>query len=93
MYLVEFSKDFLHKAARPIIFLLQLLFHAKMKIYIERDDRTLNRRYSGKVSVLLKKIKINPETVIVVRDSELLTEYDTVSDRDSLQLLSVISGG
>ena len=64
-----------------------------MKIYIERDDRTLNRRYSGKVSVLLKKIKINPETVIVVRDSELLTEYDTVSDRDSLQLLSVISGG
>ena len=43
--------------------------------------------------VLLKKIDINPETVLVVRKDELLTEDRKLRNEDEVRILSVVSGG
>lgn len=64
-----------------------------MKIFIEKDKKNIEKKFSGKVSVLLKSLKINSSTVLVVCNSELITEEDSVEDSDEVRILSVISGG
>ena len=41
----------------------------------------------------LKKLEILPESVICVRDGELLTEDNMLKDGETIKLVSVISGG
>lgn len=64
-----------------------------MKVFIEFSNKRKAFRFSGTVSQLLKKLKINPETVIVAKGNELVTEKEKLADSDSIQVLSVISGG
>ncbi len=63
-----------------------------MKAYIERDDKTVE--VQGKtVKDVLEKLKINPVTVIVTRNSEMITEDAELKKSDSIRILSVVSGG
>lgn len=64
-----------------------------MIVHIEKLDRTEELDFKGKVSGLLEKLKINPETVLVARENELLIADDELSDSDEIRLLSVVSGG
>ncbi len=64
-----------------------------MEVFIEKTGEKIKISYMGKVKSLLNKLKINNETVIVVRDGELITEEDLVDEKDKLKILSVISGG
>lgn len=64
-----------------------------MKIFIEKDKKNIKKKFSGTVSTLLKSLKINSDTVLVVCNSELITEEDSVEDSDEVRILSVISGG
>ena len=45
------------------------------------------------VSELLAQLNVNPETVLTIRNNEVLTEDEILQDKDSIDLLSVISGG
>jgi len=38
-------------------------------------------------------MKINPVTVIVSRDNNIITEDEKINDKDKIRLFSVISGG
>ncbi|MBI2655088.1 MoaD/ThiS family protein [Candidatus Woesearchaeota archaeon] len=42
---------------------------------------------------LLMKLDINPVTVIVSRNSELILEDEQLNNNDEIKILSVISGG
>ena len=64
-----------------------------MKVFIERTKEEKDLRFSGTVSSLLKKLKINPVAVIVTRKDEVLTQDQRISDNDCVKILSVISGG
>lgn len=64
-----------------------------MKVFMERTNAAKTMQFSGKVKDLVKKLGINPETVLVTRNKELLTEEDAVSNTDEIKILSVISGG
>ncbi|MBS3126507.1 MoaD/ThiS family protein [Candidatus Woesearchaeota archaeon] len=64
-----------------------------MKVFIERTKEKKDLRFSGTVSSLLKKLKINPVAVIVTRKDEVLTQDQHISDNDRVKILSVISGG
>lgn len=48
---------------------------------------------SMRVSVLLRKLALLPDTVMVIRDNHLLTEEDLVRADDDIEIRSVISGG
>lgn len=64
-----------------------------MNIFIERTNKQITRRFSGTVNSLLKKIKINPEEVLVVRGEEVIVEDEKLKNSDTIKILSVISGG
>lgn len=66
-----------------------------MKVYIEKEDRTVDIS-KGKNCTgieLLKELHINPATVILVRNREVILDDELLSDADDIQILSVISGG
>ncbi len=42
---------------------------------------------------LLEKLQILPETVVVVRGDEVVTEDETLEAEDEVELIRVISGG
>ena len=64
-----------------------------MKIFIERHKKHKSMRFNGSVKDLLKRLKINPEEVIVAANNELVTADDKLRDSDKVKVLSVISGG
>ncbi len=66
----------------------------ELQITLEQEQRTFTHTSQGAtVADLLQELTINPETVLVVRSNDVLTEDDTINDKDALEILSVISGG
>ncbi len=63
--------------------------------FIEKENksRIVNMDPKGTVLLLLEELKINPVTVIVSKDNEIMLEDDVLHDRDSIRITSVISGG
>ncbi len=49
--------------------------------------------FKGSVLELLKKLNINPETVLVTKNNELVNHEEKLEDKDSVKILSVVSGG
>jgi sulfur carrier protein ThiS len=64
-----------------------------MEVLIEKSGKNIKIRFEGKVSTLLSRLKVNPETVIVVKNNELVAEEDILENKDKIIVMSVISGG
>lgn len=67
-----------------------------MKIHIEFEKgntKSTVETQATTVQELLSQLQINKETVLVARNNEILTEDIELKSEDSLQILSVISGG
>lgn len=64
-----------------------------MKIYIEKENKNIEIKFNGNINLILKKLKINPETVIITKNNELISENEKLKDKDSIKILSVVSGG
>jgi sulfur carrier protein ThiS len=64
-----------------------------MKVYIEKEDK--NIVHKGKItgSELLKELKINPSSVIIVKNDEIVLEDEILEEKDKVKILSVVSGG
>ena len=67
----------------------------KLKIFIEKENKnkTIILKENSKILDILTELKINPVTIIAVKNNEVVTEHETVSKNDKLELLSVVSGG
>ena len=57
------------------------------------QNQTLTFSGSMVVQVLLRKLELLPESVMVIRGTELLTEDERVHADDAIEIRSVISGG
>ena len=64
-----------------------------MQVNIEQDNTKKTLDFTGTVKQLLNKLNINPETVLVIRNSEVLTEDIQLTNDNIIELLSVVSGG
>lgn len=66
-----------------------------MKIYFERENKTIEKRLIKTVTLkeLLNKLNISNESVILVKNNNIVLEDETITDEDEVKLLSVISGG
>jgi len=62
------------------------------KVFIERINETKKVKAST-MKELLQKLNINPEEVLTIKNNELVTLETKVTEKDSIKLLSVISGG
>ena len=64
-----------------------------MRIWLEKDDKNLDRKFSGRGVLLLKELGLYNEEVIISRNGEIVHDDAELSDSDEIKLLSVISGG
>ena len=66
-----------------------------VSVFIDRENKNkkLGLDSSSIVADLLKELKINPVTVIVSRNNELILEDEKLKNNDEIGILSVISGG
>jgi sulfur carrier protein len=65
-----------------------------MKVIIRNPQRRELELAGGKqVEQLLTELRLNPETVIVVRGGEFLTRDEFLSEADAVEIISAISGG
>ena len=67
----------------------------QISAFIDRESKNemVELGENSTVSELLKSLNINPVTVIVSRNDELVLESEKLSDKDELKIFSVISGG
>lgn len=70
-----------------------MAYHDPMVITVHYPSRTLTVRGPKKVHQLLHELNILPETVLVIRERDLLTEDETLADEDAVEIRPVISGG
>ncbi len=64
-----------------------------MKVKLRNPDRDVEVRGGRRLSEVLSDLRIDPDTVLVIRERELLTRDDRVGEEDRLEIRSVISGG
>ena len=64
-----------------------------MKVILRYPKREVEIAGSRRVKELLTELSVLPETVLVIRGSELLTPDMLVSADDVIELRPVISGG
>lgn len=64
-----------------------------MKVRLRNPDREIEVRGDRKVRDVLSELGIDPDTVLVIRERELLTREDRVTGTDVLEIRPVISGG
>lgn len=64
-----------------------------MKVVLRNPRRELEMEGDLTVKEVLRRLEIIPETVLVIRDGELLLKTDVVAGQDTIELRPVISGG
>jgi sulfur carrier protein ThiS len=64
-----------------------------VKVKLRNPDREVEVAGDRKVHDLLGELGINPDTVLVIRERELLTREDRVREQDEVEVRPVISGG
>jgi len=64
-----------------------------VKIQRTRQEKRIDIANNASASDVLKKMNINPTVVIITRNKEVITEDTILKNKDTLELLSVISGG
>lgn len=66
-----------------------------MKVVVELTGKKKNVEVpeNSKVKDVIKKMKVNPETIIVRRGKDILLEEDFVKKNDKLEFMRIISGG
>ena len=77
------------------VLFLTIMKTIKVNVFIDKENKNtrLELEQDSSVSELLNKLKINPVTVIVSRNNELILEDEKLNDKDEIKILSVISGG
>ncbi len=64
-----------------------------MKLFIEKQRKNMTLKFNGTGNQLLKKLKINPEDILIIKNNTLVAEDDKIDDSDEIKILSVVSGG
>ena len=64
-----------------------------MKVMLNHPIREVEVKGPRRVKELLKELSLLPETVLVVRGDELVTEDDMLRNEDCVEIRPVMSGG
>jgi len=64
-----------------------------VQVQLRNPSRTVEVRGPSTVTKLLGQLEINPESVLVIRNDELVTRDAKLADDDRIEIRPVISGG
>ncbi|HJW96696.1 MAG TPA: MoaD/ThiS family protein [archaeon] len=67
----------------------------KVNVFLEKENshRMIEIPKDQTIESVLRKLRINPQTVIVSKNGGVVTEQETLHEKDSLKILSVKLGG
>ena len=65
----------------------------KIKAKFLGKEKVLAVGEGANVLDVLRKMDINPETVLVKRGKEIITEDEPLAGRDEIEIIKVVSGG
>ncbi len=64
-----------------------------MKVKLRNPDREIVVEGGRRVREVLAELGLDPDTVLVIRDRELVTREAVLADGDEVEVRPVISGG
>jgi sulfur carrier protein ThiS len=64
-----------------------------VRVRLRNPDREVELAGPKTVRDVLAELGINPDTVLVIRDRDLVTRADRLADDDEVEIRPVISGG
>lgn len=64
----------------------------KITAYLERTKETKEIEIKD-FNDIFKKLNLNPEAMLVLRDNQLITDKTNLKDKDKIRIMPVISGG
>ena len=64
-----------------------------MKVLLNHPVREVEVKGPRRVREVLKELSLLPESVLVVRGDDLVTEDELLTDEDRIEIRPVISGG
>lgn len=64
-----------------------------MRVRLRNPDRDVEVAGERSVRDLLAELRVNPDTVLVIRRGELITREERVGEQDEIEIRPVISGG
>ena len=64
-----------------------------MQVYIERSNEEKELTFNGTAKQLCKELDVNPQTVLILQNDELVTEDEELRNEDKIKLITVVSGG
>lgn len=64
-----------------------------MQVRLLPQNKVITFSEDLRVTVLLRKLSLLPQTVMVIRGDRLLTEDELIRADDEIEIRSVISGG
>lgn len=64
-----------------------------MEIFQEKENKTSTIKFTGKAKELLKRLKLNEEEFLVLKNEELVSLEEPLNDSDKIKIISIISGG
>jgi sulfur carrier protein ThiS len=63
-----------------------------VEVFIEKENK-IKQVKENNLKAILDSLKINPETILIVKNDELITINTKINPKDKIKLLSVVSGG
>lgn len=68
-----------------------------MKVFNEKENKTIKfdlSKIKDQTGVgLLKELNINPSSILLIKNDEVILPEEILDDKDEIKILSVISGG
>jgi sulfur carrier protein ThiS len=64
-----------------------------VKVTLRNPDRELEVAGGRQLRTVLDELVVDPDTVLVIRDGELITRGEPLNDQDRIEIRPVISGG
>ncbi|MBR9680759.1 MAG: MoaD/ThiS family protein [Candidatus Altiarchaeota archaeon] len=64
-----------------------------VKVVFEGQTKKISTKKNMKIVDILKQLNKNPEEYITVLNGEVVTEFETVKEKDIIKLVRVWSGG
>lgn len=64
----------------------------KISVYLERTKESKEIEVET-FKDIFRKLNLNPETMLIIRDNELITEKTKLKNNDKITIMPVISGG
>ena len=64
-----------------------------MKIYLRQPAKEIELSGPKRVRELFKELRLIPEAYLVIRNDDLVTDDEVITDSDTIEIRPVISGG